>query len=194
MDTLSPDQHRIMNASPSTRRVMRLGGLWMLLCLVLSMVAAGLTAYAPLGIVTHPPAAYSLMAFLLAAVSFLFGMFFTAYLSRTKTRVGHWAFTAFGGALFFGVTLSALGWAIPAMSTVYAPHQSTRVMTVTGTSDLAISRLGCRHRAYFGSVLRPRGHVCVDTINTSGRSGWRLSLRGDGNHWATWITKASVVL
>ena len=147
MDNPTPDQRRILRASPSTRRVIRVGSLWILLCLTFIGAAATLNALAPLGIVVHPAAAYQILTILIAVVSAPIGIYVFGYMTRSKSQWGRWALAAFGGALWFGFTLSALGWAVPVVTTLYAPNQHTQVMTITGTSDLAVSRLGCRHRA-----------------------------------------------
>ena len=188
MDDFELDQARIAAANPSTRTLISLGSIWLGLSVALCTLANIIEAMAPLGIDTHPPTAWFVIAYLLAILSALIGGYAWGYTSRARTRFRHWSRILTAAALYGALSFSAVAWAVPAVTTLYAPNPATPVLVVQGTSDLSRARMGCHTRAYFGIISAPAGNICMDQISRHVRAGWRLQLEGNGNVWATRIT------
>jgi hypothetical protein len=179
---------RIANARCMTRKVIQFTLGLLLIAVVLISIASVMTAFAPLGIITHPPRWLVFIAHVAAIAASILGAYVSAYLATSRRRFGKAAAALFTFGLYYMLTVSAVAWAVPVFTTALPTTSTTFEATVTGSSNLARARMGCKNRASFGEGLTPAGHICMDGFSGQVPVGWTFRLEGDRTAWATRVT------
>lgn len=179
---------RIENARPSTRKAIRLLGVLFVSMWVLNGIALGMTASAPLGILTHPPGWVVALAHAASLMLAVFAGYIFTYIFTPRSRVFVAGTALSMGALVYALTLSTLAWAMPVYTTALASTPTTIEAQVAGTSERRRASLGCHSHLFFGTRRKPGGRICMDGVTGYASTGSTLRLVGDRGPWATRIT------
>lgn len=185
MDEHALFQQRYAAAQPATQRVLFGAAIWLLVMVILIALAFVVTATAPLGIHTHPPFAVLVVAHIFGALAATAGIYAALYRWTNSGVEQVWYKTTLSAVLLYVLTLSGIGWALPAVTTLAISNPTQVNAQVARTSSLASSRMGCRHRAYFGPWYATGGHICISQNAAYFMDRATLTLIGTGNSWAT---------